>query len=145
LTPFVPAQLQVPSLDIDATIEQVAIRDGQMGEPADPWHVGWYPAVAQPGEATNVVLAGHRDWWNIGPTVFAKLDQLQRGDAIYLLDRHGAGFVYRVTKSRVVPADTNAQEIIGDTGVEAVTLVTCTGSFNGREYESRRVVVAERV
>ena len=145
LASFVPVQLRIPVLSVDAAIEQVPIRAGQMGEPVDPWRVGWYPAVSRPGDSTNVVLAGHRDWWNVGPTVFAQLDLLQPGDAVYLLDQHGSGFVYRVTESRVIPADTNAQEIVSDTGIETVTLVTCTGTFNGKEYESRRVVVAVRM
>jgi LPXTG-site transpeptidase (sortase) family protein len=145
LAPFRPARLKIPSLGIDGGLEAVGIVAGKMGEPTDPWRVGWYPALARPGEGRNVVLAGHKDWWGVGPTVFAALDRLRVGDKLYLIDGDGAGFVYRVRSSRTVPASTNAQEIVRDTGVESVTLITCTGAFDGVEYDSRLVVRAERV
>jgi LPXTG-site transpeptidase (sortase) family protein len=143
--PFEPVALRIPAIEIDAAIEEVAIVGGAMGVPQDAWNVGWYPTISMPGEFTNVVLAGHRDWWNIGPVVFYNLERLNPGDKIYLLGDDGSGFTYRVVDRWLIDNDTHAGEIVSDTGAEMLTLITCGGAFNGVEYENRVIVRAERI
>ncbi len=79
-----------------------------MDVPKDIWSVGWYSSLAKPGDRTNVVMAGHRDWWNVGPVVFWNLDKLAKGDKIYLTGKDGTGATYVVTKSWDIDATTDA-------------------------------------
>ena len=142
---FEPVEIKIPAISVDAKIERVSIVDGAMGTPEDAWNVGWYPQLSWPGEYTNVVMAGHRDWWGIGPTVFYDLPNLTAGDMIYLVGADGAGATYRITDAYSVGSETNAGDIVGDTGGEMLTLITCDGSFDGAEYASRQIIRAQRI
>lgn len=142
---FDPVRIMIPKIGIDAAIEQIGITDGVMDVPADAWNVGWYPTFSRPGEWTNVVMSGHKDWWGVGPAVFWSLELLVPGDKIYLVGEDGRGATYVVSEVFAVDANANAKRIIGDIGVEALTLITCGGAFNGVEYLSRIIVQAERI
>jgi LPXTG-site transpeptidase (sortase) family protein len=143
--PFSPAKIEIPKITITANIEKIGIVHGVMEVPEDAWNVGWYSTLAKPGERTNVVMSGHKDWWGIGPTVFWNLDQLAPGDKIYLVGKDGKGSTYVVTRSWEVDASVDAGTIIGDNGGETLTLITCGGSFDGSEYLSRHIVRADRI
>ncbi len=142
---FNPIEIDIPKIAITAAIEQVGIVEGVMQVPEDAWKVGWYESLAQPGDRTNVVMAGHKDWWGIGPVVFWNLEQLLPGDKVYLRAEDGTGSTYVVTESFQVDAGIDAREIIGDHGTETLTLITCGGTFNGAAYTSRHIVRAERI
>jgi LPXTG-site transpeptidase (sortase) family protein len=143
--PFTPVRIVIPAIGVDAAIEQVGIPGGVMGTPVEPMNVGWYPDISTPGTGTNVVMAAHVDYYTIGPAVFYSLGALGAGDRIYVLGPDGAGITYAVTASWVVGAAAPADGVIGDTGTEALTLITCTGAFDGAEYDSRHIVRAERI
>jgi hypothetical protein len=142
--PFTPVRIVIPAIGVDATIEPTPIVDRVMGIPSDPWNVGWYPSLATPGDGGNVVMAGHVDWWGVGPVVFANLASLWPGATIYVVGSDGTGASYVVTSVYAVPYNTRAAEVTGSLGVEGLTLITCTGTFNGSHYDSRLVVRAER-
>lgn len=142
---FDPVKIDIPAIQIDANIEQVPITDGVMGVPQNAWNVGWYPDLSKPGQDTNVVMAGHKDWWGIGPTIFANLQNLTPGDKVYLVAQDGSGFTYEITSVESVPADIEASKIVNDTGRESLTLITCTGAFDGEHYQSRLIVRANRI
>ena len=142
---FDPVRILIPRIGVNATIEPVGIVDGVMQAPVNAWNVGWYPMLAKPGERTNVVMAGHRDWWGMGPVVFWSLDQLALGDKVYLIGQDGTGATYRVRERFAFDAAADATPLIDDTGGEVVTLITCGGVFNGVEYLSRTIVRAERI
>jgi LPXTG-site transpeptidase (sortase) family protein len=145
LGPFEPTRIMIPDINVDAVIEQVGIVDGQMGTPEDVWAVGWYPVISGPGNFTNVVMAGHKDWWNVGPVVFWDLNLLVPGNKVYLAGEDGSGFTYVVTDSFEIDANTNAAEVVSDTGGETLTLITCGGPFDGAEYLQRWIVRADRI
>jgi hypothetical protein len=142
---FAPAQITIPSLGMNAAIEQIGIVDGVMGVPVDAWKVGWYHQLSSPGLTGNTIMAGHVDWWGIGPTIFANLASIQLGAMIYLVDPNGAGATYTVSSVESVAADTNAITVIAPTEVPSLTLITCTGSFTGVEYTSLLIVKAIRI
>lgn len=142
---FAPVHIKIPAIKIDAKVEDIGITAGVMDVPKDAWNVGWYSPIAKPGERTNVVMAGHKDWWGIGPVVFWNLDKLKVGDKIYLTAKNGKGATYEVTKSWSIPSDTDAGVVIDDAGAETLTLITCGGAFNGVEYLSRQIIRAERI
>jgi len=78
--------------------------------------VGRLPSSSVPGEAGNVVLAGHRD------TFFRPLREIRPGDEISLRTPQGT-FPYTVKWMKVVtPTDTS---VLLPTASPALTLVTC--------------------
>jgi LPXTG-site transpeptidase (sortase) family protein len=143
--PFDPVRLEIPRIQVDAGIEVTGVQDGVMTNPVDPWKAGWYASFSRPGEWTNVVIAGHRDWWGYGPVVFWNLGYLQPGDKIYLVGADGAGATYIVGSTTVVPRTVDPQTVINDVGYEALTLITCGGTWTGTEYTDRIVVRAYRI
>ena len=96
----------IPAIDVDAKIESVAVTNNVMQVPLDEWNVGWYPSMSSPGEWSNVVMAGHKDWWGVGPVVFWNLDKLRSGDKIYVIGPDGSGATYEVTLSWMIDATT---------------------------------------
>jgi LPXTG-site transpeptidase (sortase) family protein len=142
---FIPTRIRIPKLRVNSVIESVDVVDGVMGVPQNAWNVGWYPTMSSPGEYTNVVMAGHRDWYGIGPVVFWNLHQLTPGDKIYVTGPDGKGATYVVNSGWLVDADIDARELTSDIGYEALTLITCGGAWNGKEYSSRYVIRAERI
>jgi hypothetical protein len=142
---FTPTRIVIPAIGVDAYIEQVGIYDGVMGTPAGPMNVGWYPAISSPGYGTNVVMAGHVDYYTVGPAVFYSLASLGVGNEIYVMGPDGTGFAYSVTGSIVVGAYEPAENVLGGPGGESLTLITCGGSFNGVAYDSRTILYAVRI
>ena len=143
--PFDPVRLLIPKIKVNAAIEITTVQDGVMTNPSDPWKAGWYQSFSRPGEWTNTVIAGHRDWWGYGPVVFWDLAWLLPGDKIYLTAADGRGATYVVASVEVVPRSVDPQTIINDVGYEALTLITCGGSWTGTEYTERIVVLAYRI
>ncbi len=143
--PFDPVRLQIPRIKVDAAIEVTGVQNGVMTNPTDPWKAGWYQSFSRPGEWTNTVIAGHRDWWGYGPVVFWDLGWLQPGDKIYLTGADGSGATYVVGAVEVVPRSVDPQSIISDVGYEALTLITCGGVWTGTEYTERIIIRAYRI
>lgn len=138
-----PVHITIPAIGVDANVEVVPITDGVMGVPEDPWNVGWYPAFSRLGQGRNVIMAGHVDQWGYGDVVFAALESVTEGTEIIVTGDDGAEFVYVVTKLKSVDATTPAGEALFDIDGEALTLITCTGNFDGERYQSRFIVQAE--
>ena len=113
--------------------------------------VAWYDFSAQPGTGGNSVFAGHVTWFGNG--VFLKLDTIQAGDTIRLLDDKGAEVVYRVTANQsLAPDDPEAVKTMYPTDKDMVTIITCGGTFfdtgdpvAGGDYTHRIVIKAELV
>ena len=140
-----PGRIQIPALGVDAAVESVGIVDGVMQTPVDPWSVGWYGELGGPGGGGNTVMAGHRDWYSIGPVVFYDLGALGAGDEVRLLDGAGNVATYVVYETVAVDASTPASDVIGGQGGETLTLITCGGEFAAGEYDLRIIVRARRV
>jgi hypothetical protein len=145
---LVPVALRVERAAIDAPIEPLLVIDGAMQDPTGPWAVAWYENLASLGEGGNVVMAGHIDYWNVGPAVFYSIDQLAPGDEIEVITEDGQTFTYAVEWVRQYPADeVPLDEVVGPTNEESLTLITCGGTFDyaTAHYLSRTVVRATQV
>jgi LPXTG-site transpeptidase (sortase) family protein len=143
-----PTGLAIPSIGITAPIEVIGINGGVMDVPEDPWNVGWYRELGALERNVNIVMSGHVDWWGVGPTIFYNLSSVSQGDAIYVSGDDGVDREYRVTSIWTVGADSTGDDVdavIGATGGDTLTLITCTGDFTGERYVSRLIVRAERV
>ncbi len=139
-----PTGLRVERVGIDAAIEDLRIVDGQMQDPTGPWIVGWYTDLGWLGRG-NVVMAGHIDYWNVGPSVFFDIAALEPGDLIDVLGDDGQDYGFLVEWVRQVNADdAPLEELVGSTGGEALTLITCGGTFDYQNgvYLQRTVVRA---
>jgi hypothetical protein len=148
----VPIAIQIPQAGVDASIERVEIVDGVMQNPSGPWVVSWYHDLAVLGRNDNVVMAGHVDYWDVGPAVFWNLSQLVPGDRIEVVSERERPYSYAVEwmKNYVVADMTAADldEMLGDAGGEALTLITCTiGSWDAaaQEYRERTALRAIQI
>lgn len=147
-----PVALQVDSVGVDAPIELGAVVDGAMQDPSGPWVVSWYDQLGKVGEGGNVVVAGHVDYWNVGPAVFWDVRNLPAGDIIRIVGEDGASYEYAVEwieryDAAGLTPEVIQNDIVGDTGEETLTLITCGGTFDPAtgEYNERWVVRANMI
>lgn len=99
---------------------------------------GHYLGTALPGQPGNVGIAGHRTTYG---APFFRLDELAPGDPVYLTDRTGRTWVYKVSRPPLVvsPGDV---AVLDPTPFAQLTLTTCNPRF---EATSRLVVFARLV
>ena len=144
-------ELLLPTARIRADIVSLGrTPSGALGAPDNPFVVGWFHLSANPGEAGNTILAGHRDYedidGNIGVGVCWELDRVQVGDQMVIRDaEQSIAWVYEVTESTVVdPSDPASLRYLTHSTEPIITLITCTGSFDSKthNYSHRLVVVA---
>jgi sortase A len=124
------AALSIPRIDLSAVVlqgsDEQTLRRG-------PGHV---EGTAVPGEAGNVVIAGHRD------SFFRPLRRVGIGDDIFV-DTPDGHFQYRVTSLQVVqPRDVG---VIAPTDESVLTLITCYPFWLLGNAPDRFVVRATRV
>jgi hypothetical protein len=142
-----PVGLRVEAAGIDAGIEALRVVDGAMQDPTGPWVVAWYENLGTLGMTGNVVMAGHIDFWNVGPAVFYNLAGLQPGEEAVVPGDDGN--LYPYTIDWVEQFDSNTipiEEVIGPTGGQSLTLITCGGAFDYAtgHYLQRTVARASR-
>ena len=140
--------LQIAPIAVDAPIEILETVGGVMQQPSDEHHVAWYKETARLGETGNLLLAGHLNWWGVPEAVFAHLGELRAGDPLVLRDETDAAFAYTVEWVRQESSrEPPAADVLGMTGYEAVTLITCGGAWDSAssEYTERTVARARRV
>ena len=156
---FAPVEMQVESVDLAAPIEIGAIVDGAMQDPTGPWVVSWYDGLGLVGEGNNVVMSGHVDYYNTGPdgtpgpAVFYDIPNLAPGDVIRLIGENGENIEYAVEWAQEFDVATELtpeviqNDIVGDTGQESLTLITCGGEFDAAtgEYLKRWVLRANQI
>jgi sortase A len=78
--------------------------------------IGHVKGTSLPGEASNSVLAGHRD------TFFRHLDQLKVGDKL-IVSRSERFYIYKIKKIRIV--DKDDKTVIVPRPKSTLTLTTC--------------------
>jgi hypothetical protein len=150
---FAPVELLVDRVGLDAPIEIGAIDDGIMRDPSGPWVVSWYEPLGKVGQGRNVVMAGHVDYWDTGPAIFAAVPSLVPGDVIRVIGENGEEVQYEVEWAQLYDVATQLtpeviqRDIVGDTGQESLTLITCGGTFDASvgEYLQRFVVRANMI
>jgi sortase (surface protein transpeptidase) len=86
---------------------------------------------------------GHRDS-SYGPAVFYGLGELTHGDPIVVADENGRHRTFVITAVEDVEKDDFPTErVYGGTGAAQLRLLTCSGSFEGDEYENNLIVYAD--
>ncbi|KIL43730.1 class F sortase [Jeotgalibacillus campisalis] len=148
ITPLIPVNIAIPSLDIEADIIQVGMEeDGAMEVPENVNEVGWFEPGTKPGAIGNSVLAGHVDSYE-GPAIFFELRNLTEGDEIIVTGEDGEPLTFTVKSMESYPSDgAPIQEIFGPTDGRNLNLITCTGPFDREsgQYPDRLVVYTELI
>lgn len=108
--PTVFGRIEIPRIGVKAIVREGA------DEKTLARAVGLIPGGARPGQAGNIILAGHRD------TFFRPLRDIRVDDRIRIVGRTEV-FDYRVDSIRIVaPEETS---VLASRGHEELTLVTC--------------------
>ena len=166
----VPLELQLPSLDVVASVVGVGITpksvmDAPMGPAGDPvWQQAfWYRGSAVPGALSTALIAGHVGGPGGSSAVFAHLDRLQPGDPIVVRDTRTAVDVrFSVTEAKTYSLDEAAEPAVltqiygagpvaatwpqpSADGLAHLTLITCTGTFRNGTHDHRLAVYATRI
>lgn len=138
-------KLIIPKINVDVPVDWNAKvdHDSQMAAMANG--VAYFNLNGtRPGQVGNIPISGHssNDFFEGGSYkfIFAKLDQLKAGDAIYL-NYQGTRYTYSVTGSQVVsPKEVSA--LTQPTTKPLLTLITCTPLGTSL---NRLLVTAEQV
>ncbi|WP_448332667.1 class E sortase [Streptomyces sp. DSM 41534] len=130
------AVLRIPRIGLTAPIAEGIGRAAVLNK----GYVGHYPRTAQPGQAGNVALAGHR---NTHGEPFRQLDEVRPGDTVRI-ETADARYTYAVERTlpRTSPADgtviarvpfssTHPRYRYTEPGYY-LTLTTCTPEFTSR-------------
>jgi LPXTG-site transpeptidase (sortase) family protein len=142
-------RLVIPGIGVDAPIVELGLLpDRTMESPDGPVEVAWYTFSARPGQIGNVVMSGHLDYIDYGAAVFWRLNELRPGDELQLVLEDETLVKYVVESvNEYDEATAPVQDIVGPTSNEAITLITCSGSFDpsNLHYNRRLVVRGARV
>jgi sortase (surface protein transpeptidase) len=140
--PIVPTHLSIPSIGVDAPLEQVGLTADQAVESPSQWmDAAWYKLGYQPGADGNAAIIGHLDS-TTGPAVFWRVGQLQPGARV-LIDDGATTLTFLVEGVATCPANQcPMQQIYGPSNTPRLNLITCTGDWNpqAKSYSERLVV-----
>jgi hypothetical protein len=140
-----PRRLRIASIGVDSQIDAVGLTpEGNMDVPADPRHVGWYSYGVKPGRPGDAVIDGHLDW-TTGRAVFWRLHELRGGDLVEVDFADGLTLAFRVSSMATHPYNQTPPGLFGREGPARLSLITCAGVWNGRQYTERLVVDAALV
>ncbi|MFJ8493930.1 class F sortase [Streptomyces sp. NPDC094038] len=145
-----PIRLLIPKIAVDAPFTALTIGStGQLQPPpsANTNLVGWYSKGAAPGEAGTAIIAGHVDTVT-SAAVFARLDELERGDRFTVDRADGTQAEFVVDDAETFAKDDfPSDRVYADTRRPEVRLITCAGDYDHdvRDYTENLVVFAHLV
>jgi sortase A len=90
---------------------------------------GHYPGTASIGGNSNVGIAGHRTTYG---APFYDLNELHSGDLIYLTNKTGQTFTYKVSSQFVVSPSDSA--VLNPTPTRTLTLTTCNPRYSASQW-----------
>jgi sortase (surface protein transpeptidase) len=136
-------KVELPTLGRTQPIVRVGIdKDGKMVVPKNAKDVAWLDQGPIPGRTKNVVLAGHINYSGQSGA-FNGIGGMKKREDIYLVLKNGKKMHFKVAWNCTFPRDTKyAEQIMGNTKVTSVTLVSCGGTYNSSEgTHDKRIVV----
>lgn len=144
-----PARLMIPSLHIDAAVQQVGLRaDKSMGIPSNFSDVAWYKYGIIPGQVGSAAIDGHVDNGLSLPGVFKHLGDLKIGDDVYVQQEGGAKIHFVVDDIQSYPyKNVPTDYIFNRSDAARLTLITCEGTWvkADKTYDQRLVVYTKLV
>lgn len=138
-----PIQLLISSVNLHPRVESVGLdRLGAMDVPRNYWNVGWYNGGPVPGDPGDAVIDGHAGY-PTEPLVFARLAKIRSGDKIVVVLAGGSRRNFTVDSVKTWPAFAHPTGLFDPSGPPRLTLITCTGQFNGKSYAYKDRLVVE--
>jgi hypothetical protein len=148
-------KLIIPSANINTEVARATVSaSGQMPDPTGYFNAVWYDFSSWPGmggyvNAGNMVLSGHVDCARCvnggsGTAVFWSVRNLKPGDTAEYRSADGKTISYVVVDSHAVGTDADFGAIVASSSAD-MTLITCTGTFSGGEYNQRHIVAFKKV
>lgn len=144
-----PKTITIPEIGVRAKVVPVGLNaDGSMQTPRYGRNeAGWYVEGPKPGEPGPAVIAAHVDNQN-GPDVFYRLDELDKGDEVTVVDRSGHRHRFTVMGTEAVDKDELPYERIwSNVDRPVLRLITCAGDYDHEagEYRDNLIVYAKAV
>ena len=145
-----PVSLTIPLIGVKTQLITLGLAaDGALQVPPLSMAAvaGWYTGSPRPGAVGSAIIVGHVDS-NGSPAVFDRLDELRRGDDVYVKRADGTTAEFRVTSVRTYLKDQfPTQTVYGPTPDAELRLITCGGVWDPAtgHYLSNIVVYATEV
>jgi sortase (surface protein transpeptidase) len=134
--------LRIPSIGVVANIENVGLTiHHEIGVPSRIGDVAWYRNSPAPGLPGDAIIDGHLDWYT-GPAVFQNLGKVAPGAMLEVDYRDGAVVRFRVYRVLTVPSNQPPADLFATSGAARLSLITCAGTWDGRQYSKRLLVEA---
>jgi len=127
----IPAEIIIPSIQIDLKVDPGQIKDGIWLTSEDK--ATFLNTSAAPGSGGNVVIYGHNE-----KVIFGNLPYLSIGQKIIIKTTAGKIYTYEVYEKDFV--DPSRVDLVSPTNKEELTVYTCWGLF-----DSERAVVKARL
>lgn len=129
-----PVQVLIPLLDVHRAVEKVGVDEfGTLQLPVNAWNAGWYRWGPVPGAPGDAVIEGHAGYPK-HPMIFGKLATLRPGAQIVVVLADGTRQLFIVASMRTVPAGSAPAGLGSFSGKPRLTLVTCTGHFDKKNF-----------
>jgi LPXTG-site transpeptidase (sortase) family protein len=145
-----PVGLTIPLIGVQTRLMYLGLTsDGALQVPPLSMTAvaGWYTGSPRPGAIGSAIIVGHIDSYQ-GPGVFWRLDELRRGDRIYVRRSDGTLVEFRVTSVQTYLKDHfPTEQVYGPVPDAELRLITCGGAFDytTHHYLSNIVVYAVEV
>ena len=144
-----PVRLQIPSINVDAAIEDAFITpDGRMDVPAGSKNVAWFALGPPPGQIGSSVIGGHYGIDNGTTKVFYNLNKLKIGDHVQVVDDFNKTLSFVVRTVKIYDRNADATEVFLSKDNKAhLNLIACDGVWNKQNdtYPDRRVVFTDAI
>ena len=142
--PTTPERLKIATIGLDARIESLGLTpEGNIDVPRDAGDAGWYELGPRPGSPGDAVIVGHLDS-QAGPAVFWRLARVCPGDRVVVVYGDGVQVDFRVQRLASYDVGRPPPDLSSPHGPARLTLITCSGSWNGSTYRNRLLVEATR-
>jgi LPXTG-site transpeptidase (sortase) family protein len=143
-----PVSLTIPLIGVQTSLITLGLTSsGALQVPSSTSVAGWYTGSPRPGAIGPAIIVGHIDSVS-GPGVFFRLDELTRGDKIYVKRADGTLVEFRVTSVQTyLKDDFPTEDVYGPVPDAELRLITCGGAFDAAtgHYLSNIVVYATEV
>ncbi len=126
-----PVSLTIPLIGVSTKLITLGLQSNDsLQVPSTTSVAGWYTGSPRPGAIGSAVIVGHIDSVS-GPGVFFRLDELRRGDQVYVRRADGSMAEFRVTTVQEYLKDKFPTEAVyGPTPDAELRLITCGGAFD---------------
>ncbi|MGE0058375.1 MAG: class F sortase [Dehalococcoidia bacterium] len=147
--------LIIPAAGVEAPVSRTTVPEsGAMPDPAGYFNAVWYDfskfeRYGGYAYAGNLILSGHVDCAHCvnggsGTAIFWNIRKLKVGDTAQYKLSDGTVINYVVVSSEALSVNSDWDKIVASDTAD-MTLITCTGTFSGGEYNQRHVVALKKV